>query len=232
MAWLAPLPRLRRNIFCVGKNYDEHAMEFARSGFDSASDPGQDIPEHPIIFTKAAETVIGPRASIEIPTGLTSQVDYEAELAVVIGTSGRFIPRRRALDYVFGFTMINDITARDLQKRHKQWFLGKSIETFCPMGPFIRTIDQIDLDDLILEGHVNGELRQSAPESAMIFDISSIISTISQSMMLLPGDVIATGTPAGVGIGRSPPVFLKGGDSVSVSATGLGTLTDPVVGLS
>lgn len=226
--WTAPLPRPRRNIFCVGKNYVDHAKEFADSGFDSAAQRDETVPDHPIIFTKAPETVIGPGDAIEIPAALTRQVDYEAEIAVVIGRAGRFIAEDAAMDHVFGFTLLNDVTARDLQKRHKQWFLGKSIETFCPMGPFLVTADQVDLKTLRLRCDVNGEERQNAAARDMIFSVPQIIAVLSRSMTLRPGDVIATGTPAGVGAGLSPPAFLKDGDAVTVSASGLGALSNPV----
>lgn len=225
----APIPRPQRNILCVGKNYVDHAKEFAGSGFDSSSQPDEDVPEHPIVFTKAPETVVGPGAAIEAPAHLTNQVDYEAEIGVVIGREGRFISEQDALAHVFGYTLINDVTARDLQKEHKQWFLGKSIDTFCPMGPFIVTADEVDLPSLDLTCRVNGVLRQRANARDMIFSIARIIASISRSMTLLPGDIIATGTPAGVGIGMSPPQFLQHGDSVTVASEQLGELTNPVM---
>lgn len=226
--WTAPIPRPDRNVFCVGKNYVEHAAEFHNSGFDAAAANSNAVPEFPIIFTKTPESVIGPEDTIIVPSGLTQMVDYEAEIAVVIGKVGRFISASDAMDHVFGFTLINDVTARDLQQRHKQWFLGKAIETFCPMGPFVVTKDAVDLSALVLRCEVNAELRQEAPATDMIFDIPTIIETLSQSVELLPGDVIATGTPAGVGVGMTPPKFLAHGDVVTVSATGLGSLTNTV----
>jgi 2-keto-4-pentenoate hydratase/2-oxohepta-3-ene-1,7-dioic acid hydratase in catechol pathway len=157
---LAPLPRLARNIFCVGKNYREHAVEFARSGFDVSG--ADSTPPHPIVFTKPPSSVIGPGEPITLPVGLTNAVDYEAELAVIIGAEGRRIPESAAWEYVWGYTILNDVTARDLQQQHKQWFLGKSPDTFCPMGPWAVTADEVDPTDLTVECWVNGELRQRA----------------------------------------------------------------------
>lgn len=226
----APLPRPPRNILCVGKNYHAHAREFSRSGFDSSAGPGgDDIPAAPIVFTKAPETVIGPEEPIVLPAGVSAQVDYEAELAVVIGRAGRGIAPERALDHVWGYTIVNDVTARDLQRTHKQWFLGKSIDTFCPMGPWIATADEIDCRALDVTCRVDGDLRQSASTADLIFDIPTLIATLSAGLTLRPGDVIATGTPAGVGIGFDPPRFLKTGDRVEIEITGLGRLVNPVV---
>jgi 2-keto-4-pentenoate hydratase/2-oxohepta-3-ene-1,7-dioic acid hydratase in catechol pathway len=218
----APFPTLRRNIFCVGKNYREHAAEFAGSGYDSGA--AQVIPELPIIFTKAPSTVCGPDSRVTVPAGLSNEVDYEAELAVVIGKAGRGITREQALDHVWGYTLLNDLTARDLQRDHKQWFLGKSPDDFAPMGPWAVTKDEIDLDNTQLTCTVNGELRQKANTADLIFDVATLIAAISAVLTLQPGDVIATGTPAGVGIGFDPPRFLADGDLVEVTATALGTL--------
>jgi 2-keto-4-pentenoate hydratase/2-oxohepta-3-ene-1,7-dioic acid hydratase in catechol pathway len=153
-------------------------------------------------------------------------VDYEAELAIVIGKSGRNISPAEALSHIWGYTIVNDVTARDRQRNHKQWFLGKALDTFGPMGPWITTADEIAHDQLDLKCWVNGELRQQANTSDLIFDIPSLIATISAGLTLQPGDVIATGTPAGVGIGFNPPRFLKAGDEVSISISGIGTLTN------
>ena len=221
----APLPRPARNIMCVGKNYQAHAHEFSRSGFD-ASAKGKDdaIPEVPIIFTKAPETVIGPGADISYPHGVSEAVDYEAELGVIIGRGGRGIKRGEALSHVFGYTIINDMTARDLQHRHRQWFIGKSLDTFCPIGPYIVTADEVDPAALELQCWINGERRQHANTRDLIFDVPTLIETLSAGLTLLPGDVIATGTPAGVGIGFDPPRYLKPGDSVRIAISGLGEL--------
>lgn len=229
VTFLAPFPRPRRNIICVGKNYHEHAKEFTRSGFDSSAASVADaIPTAPIVFTKMPESVVGPGVAIRYPHGASEQLDYEAELGVVIGREGRDIDRDRALDHVFGYVVINDVTARDRQARHKQWFLGKSLDTFCPMGPWIATRDEIDLAVTNVRCWVNGELRQDACTRDLIFDVPTLIATISQGLTLLPGDIIATGTPAGVGIGFTPPRFLQPGDEVAIEIDGLGRLVNRV----
>lgn len=225
----APIPRPFRNVMCVGKNYHEHAREFAGSGFDSSSTSTADaVPTAPIIFTKVPESVIADGAPIRYPAGVSDGVDYEAELAVVIGTGGRGITRAKALDHVWGYTIVNDVTARDWQGRHKQWFLGKSFDTFCPMGPWIVTADALDVGDLAVRCWVNDELRQNANTRDLIFDVPTLIETISAGITLYPGDVIATGTPAGVGIGFKPPKFLKPGDRIRIEIAGIGTLTNSV----
>lgn len=177
------------------------------------------------MFTKATTSVTGPNAVVTAPRSVTTEVDYEAEFAVIIGAPGRAIPRERAMDHVWGYTLINDLTARDLQKVHKQWFLGKSLDGFAPMGPWAVTADDVDLDSLTISSTVNGEPRQKANAASLIFDVPTLIETVSASVTLQPGDIIATGTPAGVGIGFDPPKFLADGDVVTVSATGLGTQT-------
>ncbi len=218
----APLPRPRRDVFCVGKNYRDHVVEFGRSGYDSP-DRSEAMPEHPILFSKATTSVTGPFDVVEAHVGITSELDYEAELGVIIGRGGRGISREDALHHVWGYTIIDDVTARDLQRRHKQWLIGKSLDTHCPMGPYAVSADEItDVTALQVESHVNGERRQSAPVKDLIFDIPELIATISAGITLLPGDLIATGTPAGVGIGFDPPRFLTSGDVVEVSITGLG----------
>ena len=226
---LAPIPRPARNIFCVGKNYHEHAAEFARSGFDTSAAKGETAPAWPVVFTKPPSAVIGPEAPILRFAALTGQLDYEAELAVVIGRPGRGIARDAALSHVFGYTIVNDVTARDLQQRHRQWFLGKSMDSHCPMGPWIVTADAIPNPAMLeLRCTVNGELRQQANTRDLIFDIPTIIATISAGITLQPGDIIATGTPAGVGIGFDPPRFLEPGDRVSIEIDAIGTLSNPV----
>ncbi len=225
---LAPIPRPAKNIFCVGKNYHEHAKEFHDSGFDASAGAAA-IPDLPIIFTKAATTVIGPEAPIPGSSDPTQSVDYEGELTVVIGKGGRGIRKADAYAHVFGYTIINDVTARTLQHAHKQWFLGKNLDGFCPMGPCVVTADEVpDVGRLRLETRVNGEVRQSAAVSDLIFDIPTLIETISGLMTLEPGDLIATGTPVGVGIGFKPPKYLKPGDTVSITIEPIGTLTNPV----
>ncbi|MBB3265180.1 2-keto-4-pentenoate hydratase/2-oxohepta-3-ene-1,7-dioic acid hydratase in catechol pathway [Azospirillum sp. OGB3] len=223
----APIPRPDRNIFCVGKNYHDHAHEFTRSGFDAGSKVATDaIPEAPIFFTKPPETVIANGDPIRYPHGVSDSLDYEAELGVVIGKGGRGITKADAYDHVFGYVIINDMTARDWQSRHKQWFLGKSFDTFCPMGPWLATADEVDAANLALRCWVNDELRQNANTRDLIFDIPTMIETLSAGITLYPGDIIATGTPAGVGIGFNPPKFLKPGDRVTIEIDGLGRLSN------
>ena len=219
----APIPVPRRNIFCVGKNYYDHAHEFSNSGFDSSAAAGP-IPKEPIIFSKVPESVIGNEARVLIDPAVSTAIDYEAELAVIIGRDGRAIKRKEAFDYVWGYTIINDVTARDLQGRYSQWLIGKSQDTFCPMGPWAVTRDELDVANAGIRCFVNGDLRQNSNTGLLIFDIPTIIATISAGMTLRAGDVIATGTPAGVGIGSSPPRYLKGGDVVRVEIDGIGAL--------
>jgi 2-keto-4-pentenoate hydratase/2-oxohepta-3-ene-1,7-dioic acid hydratase in catechol pathway len=223
----APIPLPRRNIFCVGKNYHEHAHEFSRSGFDSDAAAGA-VPKHPIFFSKVPETVIPPSAEVVIDPAVSTAIDYEAELAVIIGRPGRAIARERALEHVWGYTIVNDVTARDLQARHSQWLVAKSQDTFCPMGPWAVTRDEIDLADTGIRCFVNGDIRQSSNTRFLIFDIPTIIATISAGVTLRAGDIIATGTPAGVGIGFDPPRFLKAGDVVRVEIDRIGALENRV----
>lgn len=225
---LAPLPRPRRNVLCVGKNYRDHAEEFSRSGFDASTSSGDMIPKAPIFFTKAPECVIASGQPIRYPAGVSDQLDYEAELAVVIGVGGRGISRSEAFQHVFGYTLLNDVTARDLQARNKQWFLGKSLDTFCPMGPALVTADEWSPAGATIRCWINEELRQEASIDDLIFDIPTLIETLSAGMTLFPGDIIATGTPAGVGIGFTPPRFLNCGDRVRVEVSGIGTLQNSV----
>jgi 2-keto-4-pentenoate hydratase/2-oxohepta-3-ene-1,7-dioic acid hydratase in catechol pathway len=225
----APIPLPMRNIMCVGKNYREHAREFTASGFDSSAASAADaIPTAPIIFTKMPQSVVGPGDPILFPEGVSEQLDYEAELAVIVGKSGRGIPLSAAMNHVWGYTILNDVTARDWQARHKQWFLGKSMDSFAPMGPFCVTADEIDLATGGIKCWVNGELRQDAKFADLIFDVPTLISTISAGITLMPGDIIATGTPVGVGIGFKPPKFLKKGDVVDMEVDGIGRLSNPV----
>jgi 2-keto-4-pentenoate hydratase/2-oxohepta-3-ene-1,7-dioic acid hydratase in catechol pathway len=223
---LAPIPEPRRNVFCVGKNYRDHAVEFGRSGYDTPS-RSEELPEKPIIFSKATTAVTGPDTLVQ--PGPTTELDYEGELAVIIGRRGRGIAREDAFDHVWGYTITNDVTARDVQRDHKQWLLGKSFDTHCPMGPYAVSADEVaEVGALELETTVNGERRQWAPLKDLIFDIPELISTISAGTTLLPGDLIATGTPAGVGLGFDPPRFLAAGDVVEVTVTGLGTLRNRI----
>ena len=223
---LAPIPAPRRNIFCIGKNYREHAKEFAGSGYEAGAVKGAEIDAFPAVFTKPASAVVGPGATVELHPHVTSAVDYEAELALVVGKAGRDISPDRAYDHIWGYTIVNDVTARDRQRNHKQWFMGKALDTFCPMGPWITTADEVDPENLQVRCWVNGELRQDANTRDLLFDIPTLIATISAGLTLRPGDVIATGTPAGVGLGFDPPRFLQAGDEVTISITGLGTLTN------
>jgi 2-keto-4-pentenoate hydratase/2-oxohepta-3-ene-1,7-dioic acid hydratase in catechol pathway len=221
---VAPLPRPRRNVFCVGKNYHAHAKEFAGSGFDSSAKSGGDIPQHPIIFTKVPECVVGPSDDVLIPQGVSDAIDYEVELAVVIGRGGKGITRADALKHVWGYTIVNDVTSRDWQARHQQWDLGKSFDTFCPMGPWLVSADELDGTNTNVRCFVNGEKRQDANTRDFIFDIPTLIECISAGITLYPGDVIATGTPVGVGIGFKPPKYLKRGDVVRCEIDGIGAI--------
>ena len=213
---LAPIPRPARNIFCMGRNYAEHAAE-----------RGAQAPDQPIFFTKPPSAVIGPGASI-VHHACTSQLDYEAELAVVIGRGGCDIPRADALSRVFVYMNLNDVTARDLQRSHQQWFKGKSLDTFCPTGPALVTVDEVpDPQRLSIQLRVNGHARQSASTAQMIFDVATLIEVLSMGMTIEPGDILATGTPSGVGAATGE--FLKPGDVVEVEVEGLGCLINQVV---
>lgn len=224
----APIPRPQRNIFCVGKNYHAHAQEFASSGFDSSAAQGA-VPQDPIIFSKVPECVVAHRAPVYFSKAVSSAIDYEAELAVIIGTGGRGISKARALDHVWGYTIINDVTARDLQGKHSQWLIGKSQDTFGPMGPWAVTRDEIDLSNTLVRCWINGELRQNQNTAALIFDVPALIATLSQGITLMAGDIIATGTPAGVGIGFKPPKYLVSGDVMKIEITGIGVLENQVL---
>ena len=228
---LAPLPRPRRNLFCVGRNYHAHARELRDTVF-KANNP--DTQAWPIVFTKVPECVVGPDADVRLPVSVSTQIDYEAELAVVIGSGGRDIPREQAMAHVFGYTIVNDVTARDVQMRHGQWDLGKSFDTFCPMGPWIVTADALDGRDTRVRCWVTpaggtAELRQDGMTTDLIFDIPTLIETCSRGITLYPGDVIATGTPAGVGMGLSPPRWLGHGDLVRIEIDGIGQLQNRFV---
>ncbi len=223
----APLPRPRRNVFCVGKNYYDHAHEFSKSGFDSSAAAGT-IPKAPIVFSKVPESVCAHGDPILMDAAVSTTLDYEVELGVIIGRGGRGITKENALDHVWGYTVINDATARDLQGLHSQWLIGKSQDTFCPMGPCAVTADQFHLDDAFVKTWINGELRQDSNTKLLIFDVPTIIATIAAGITLIPGDVIATGTPAGVGIGFDPPVYLKPGDVVRMEIEHIGVLENRI----
>ncbi len=218
---MAPVPRPRRNIFCVGRNYRAHAQELAGSIFKGNNTP---VDSWPIVFTKVPECVNAPNDPVQLPHGISEQIDYEAELAIIIGEGGRNISRADAMRHVWGYTIVNDVTARDVQTRHQQWDLGKSFDTFCPMGPWVVTADALDGLNTRVRCWVNGELRQDASTQDMIFDIPTLIETCSRGITLLPGDVIATGTPAGVGMGMTPPTYLKAGDVVRMEIDGIGSI--------
>ncbi|WP_062231283.1 fumarylacetoacetate hydrolase family protein [Fictibacillus sp. FJAT-27399] len=221
LQWLAPIPRPAKNIFCVGKNYKDHAIEMGSEA---------DIPEHVMMFSKAPTSVIGHGAGIPRHKGITDELDYEGELAVVIGKIGIGIPAEEAMDYVFGYTIINDVTARDLQKRHKQFLIGKSLDGSCPMGPCIVPKEYLgDPHELKLITKVNGEVRQDGHTKDFIFTIPEIIKALSAGTTLEPGDIIATGTPAGVGKGFKPPRLLNSGDQVEITVEGIGTLSNEVI---
>ena len=187
---LAPIPAPRRNIFCVGKNYRDHAREFSNSGYEAGAVKGGEIDSHPAVFTKPANTVVGPNDIVELHAHITSSVDYEAELALIIGKEGRDIKPEQAYDHIFGYTIVNDVTARDRQRNHKQWFLGKALDTFCPMGPWIATGDDLDPENLDVKCWVNGEISQNANTSDLIFGIPTLVATISAGLTLKLGDVI------------------------------------------
>jgi 2-keto-4-pentenoate hydratase/2-oxohepta-3-ene-1,7-dioic acid hydratase in catechol pathway len=220
----APIPLPRRNVICVGKNYREHAKEFSHSGFEAGAVKGAEIDEYPAVFTKLPSSVAGPGATVSLHSHITESVDYEAELALIVGKGGRDIAKADAYKHVFGYTIVNDVTARDRQRNHKQWFLGKALDGFCPMGPWIVTAAEVDPENLDVKCWVNGELRQNANTSDLIFDIPTLIATISAGLSLQAGDIVATGTPAGVGIGFNPPKFLKAGDVVRIAISGIGDL--------
>lgn len=220
----API-RPRKNVIAIGRNYLEHIRE--APGPDAATRPP---PEHPMVFTKPPTSVIGPGQAIDTANDPTSTTDYEGELAVVIGVAGKRIAREAAGDHVFGYTIVNDVTARALQRRHVQWAIGKGPDTFCPMGPCLVTADEVpDVKSLWVRTSVNGEQRQAAPVADLIFDIPTLIATLSSVMTLEAGDVIATGTPSGVGMGFDPPRYLQPGDVVEVSVDRIGTLSNPVI---
>ena len=211
---LAPIPEPRRNIMCLGLNYAEHAVEhYSASGRQTV------LPDYPIVFNKATTSANGPYDDIPIDPSVSGEYDWEVELAIIIGHRGKKIPREQALDWVYGYMVLNDISARDLQRRHKQYFLGKSLDGACPMGPWIVTADEVeDPQALRITSRVNDVIKQDSSTSLMIFDVSATIEHLSLGMTLLPGDIIATGTPDGVGFARQPPEFLKDGDLKSLTA--------------
>jgi 2-keto-4-pentenoate hydratase/2-oxohepta-3-ene-1,7-dioic acid hydratase in catechol pathway len=220
----APIETPRRNVVCVGLNYADHVAE-------SKSVVGADAPKFPVYFTKPPTTVIGPGATIPWHPHVSMAIDWEAELAVVIGRQCRDVDEASALECVFGYTVANDVTARDLQGRHQQWYKGKGLDGFCPLGPAIVTTDEIgDPQALDIALRVNGETKQQSSTRHMIFSVARLIAEWSAGMTLLPGDILLTGTPSGVGIGRKPPEFLKPGDVVEAEIAGIGVLRNTVDG--
>lgn len=221
---LSPIPRLNKNVFCVGLNYSDHVAEGNRAF-------GREVSEQqvPVFFTKPPTAVIGPNADILLHRAVSEQLDWEAELGLVIGREGRNISRDQALQYVFGYTLVNDVTSRDVQSRHKQWFRGKGLDGSCPIGPWIVTADEIpDPQALEISCRVNGETMQSANTAQMIFSVAEIIEYLSAGLTLEPGDIIATGTPSGVGFARTPPLWLKDGDLVETEVSAIGVMRNTV----
>jgi 2-keto-4-pentenoate hydratase/2-oxohepta-3-ene-1,7-dioic acid hydratase in catechol pathway len=222
--WHAPIPRPAKNVFCLGRNYVAHAEEAARARGQEVK-----IPTIPVIFTKAPTTVTGPFDDIPVDRAVTQQVDWEVELGAIIGKTGRNISKSDALSQIFGYTVINDVTARDLQQQHMQWFKGKSLDSFCPMGPFVVTADEYgDPQSKQVQTRVNGAVKQDASTSKMIFPVDSIIEWLSKGLTLEAGDIIATGTPEGVGMGRTPQEFLADGDVLETEVEGIGTLRNRI----
>lgn len=223
----APIPLPRKNILCLGRNYHEHAVESYRAR-------GQQRPQEdaPVFFTKATTTINDPYGPIVIDPAVSEQIDWEAELAVIIGKAGKNISEAQALDHVFGYSVLNDVTARDIQQRFKQFFKGKSLDGYCPLGPWIVTADEVpDPQKLTLRLRVNGVLKQQASTADMIYPVRTIIALLSQGMTLEPGDIIATGTPSGVGYARTPPEYLKAGDVVETDIAGIGLIRNAVVAI-
>jgi len=222
---LAPLPVPRKNVFCVGRNYAEHIAEG-----EKAQNIKVGVSEQPVYFTKPPTAVIGPQAHIPIFLDVSEAIDYEVELAIVIGKRGRNIKKSNAYEHVFGYTILNDITARDVQRRHGgQYFKGKALDGSCPLGPWIVTADAIsDPQALDISSKVNGELRQNGNTASMIFDIPTLIASLSEGLTLEPGDLIATGTPSGVGYAMDTPQFLKDGDTVICEIAEIGQLENTV----
>lgn len=221
---LAPIPRPRKNVFCVGWNYLEHFAEG-----EAIRQSGQDLPAHPVFFSKTPTAVTGPYDAIPYDAIVSEQIDWEAELAVIIGKSGKNITENKALDYVFGYTVVNDVTARDLQRRHGgQWLKGKSLDGACPMGPWIVTRDELDPTNLRVVTRVNGVPKQDSTTRHLYFKIPRLIAELSLGMTLEPGDIISTGTPPGVGFARKPPEFLKPGDLLETEIEGIGRLQNRI----
>ena len=224
--WHSPIPRPTKNVFCLGLNYAAHALESAK-----ARGRSPELPKAPVFFTKAPTTMNGPFDEIPVDRSVTDQVDWEVELGVVLGLAGKNIPRHDALAHVFGYTVINDVSARELQATHMQWFKGKSLDGTCPMGPVIVTADEFgDPQTKRLLCRVNGVVKQDGLTSDQIFPVDVTLEWLSKGLTLEAGDIIATGTPAGVGIGRTPPEFLVKGDVVETEIEGIGILRNTIGG--
>ncbi|WP_020560218.1 fumarylacetoacetate hydrolase family protein [Thiofilum flexile] len=224
VTYQAPNPHPNQNVMCLGLNYLEHAEESAQT----VNKVGK-APEYPIIFTKAVSSITGHNCDFPFDPETCAELDWEVELAVIIGKEGRKISREQAYDYVFGYTILNDLSARDIQRNHKQFFLGKSLDGACPMGPYIVTKDEMpNPHHLKISCRVNGVIKQDANTGQMIFDIPTLIETISRTQTLHPGDIIATGTPSGVGFARTPPEFLKPDDEVECEIEGIGVLNTKI----
>ena len=222
---LAPIPRPRQNVICVGMNYVAHAIES-----DRARGREPKLPEHPVYFTKAVSAVCGPNDEIPLDPKVTKQLDYEVELALVIGKPGKNIEREAALGHIFGYTIVNDVSARELQNQHLQFFKGKSLDRTCPIGPCIVTTDEIpDPGKLGLRLRVNGQVRQDSNTADLIFDVPKLLEALSLGMTLEAGTILSTGTPSGVAMGMNPPQWLKAGDVMEAEIDGIGTLTNRVV---
>ncbi len=222
---LSPIPRPRQNVMCLGWNYIEHVEETSGKELEAPK-----LPKYPIVFTKAANSMNGPFANIPVDLEVSNKMDWEVELAVIIGKSGEGISKANAMDHVFGYSVINDVSAREIQKRHKQFFVGKSFTGACPMGPWIVTKDEIaDPQNLNIKSWVNNELKQDSNTQYQIFDIATVIETLSKGMVLEAGDIIATGTPSGVGYVRTPPEYLMPGDVVECEVEGVGNFSNPIV---
>lgn len=228
---LAPIPMPRRNVFCVGWNYSEHFQEGANLRAAQGAPGQQEIPEYPALFSKNPATVTGHESAVLFPTPHSEQLDWEVELAVVIGHPGRDIPEVDAMGHVFGYTCANDVSVRDVQRRHGgQWFKGKNFDTHLPMGPWIVTADEVDPSSLRIQTRVNGVTKQDSNTRFMVFKVPRLISEFSAGCRLDPGDIMITGTPEGVGFARKPPEYLKVGDIVEVEIEGIGVLRNRVQG--
>lgn len=219
-----PICKARRNIICLGLNYRDHAEELQSTMGDQAQ-----IPDAPVYFTKMASSIRGSMEEIDSHSPITREIDYEVELAIIIGKEGKNIKRDRAEEYIFGYSILNDLTARDLQKKHNQWMKGKSLDGFTAMGPWIVHKNKLPLPlNLNISAQVNGEVRQNSNTKNLIFDIAYIIEDLSKGMTLQVGDIIATGTPGGVGMGFEPPKYLKSGDMITCSIEGIGSLVNTI----